>query len=71
MYKPPIILYNYTIFYAFCSESVYKIFRKRTLNKPAAGGKIGQENRGSGQPNKPQKGNENENQGNENNVCIF
>ena len=38
MYKQPIILYNYTIFYAFCLESVYKLFRKNTLNKPAAGG---------------------------------
>ena len=38
IYKQPIILCNYTIFYAFCLESVYKLFRKNTLNMPAAGG---------------------------------
>ena len=45
IYKQPIILCNYTIFYAFCSESVYKMFRKNTLNKPAADGKILDENK--------------------------
>ena len=43
IYKQPIILCNYTIFYAFCLESVYKLFRKNTLNKPAAGGTMGTE----------------------------
>ena len=38
IYKQSIILCNYTIFYAFCLESVYKLFRKNTLNKPAASG---------------------------------
>ena len=55
MYKQPIILYNYTIFHAFCLESVYKLFRKNTLNMPAAGGTIGTENKGNGQPNKQRK----------------
>ena len=53
MYKQPIILYNYTIFYAFCLESVYKLFRKNTLNMPAAGGTIVTENRGKQPPRTP------------------
>ena len=50
IHKPLVVLFNYTIFYAIRLESVYKMFRKNTLNKPAAGGTIGTENRGTDNP---------------------
>ena len=59
IYRPLVALCNYTIFYAFCLESVYKLFRKNTLNKPAAGGTIGTENKREREPDKPQKGKRN------------
>ena len=45
IYKPLVVLYNYTIFHTFYLESVYKLFRKNTLNMPAAGGTILDRNR--------------------------
>ena len=56
MYRQPIILCTYTLFYAFCLESVYKLFRKNTLNKPAADGTIVTENKRERKPDKPRNG---------------
>ena len=76
IYKQLIILCNYTIFYAFCLESVYKLFRKNTLNMPAAGGTIATENKGNGHPINRERKKENEKhtysrKNHERNYCIL